>query len=38
MKNREKCYIMIELTFLKEMILIRQANQKSTIFVTIATF
>ena len=30
-----KCYVMIELTFLKEMMLIRQANQRSAIFVTI---
>ena len=29
---------MIELTFLKELMLIRQANQKSMIFVTIGTF
>ena len=29
---------MIELTFLKELMLIRQANQKSAIFVTIAIF
>ena len=29
---------MIELTFLKELILIRQANQKSAIFVTIRIF
>ena len=28
----------VELTFLKELILIRQANQKSTIFVTIGIF
>ena len=30
-KNR---YIMIELTFLKELILIKQVHQKSVIFVT----
>ena len=31
-----KCYIMIELTFLKKkMMLIKQVNQKSVIFVTI---
>ena len=30
-----KCYIMIELTFLKELMLIRQANQKSVIFVAV---
>ena len=29
---------MIELTFLKELMLIRQANQKSKIFVTISIF
>ena len=29
---------MIELTFLKELMLIRQANQKSAIFVTIGIF
>ena len=29
---------MIELTFLKELMLIRQANQKSVIFVTIGFF
>ena len=28
-----KCYITIELTFLKESMLIRQVNQKSVIFV-----
>ena len=28
-----KCYIMIELTFLKELMLMRQANQKSVILV-----
>ena len=28
---------MIELTFLKELILIKQANQKSAIFVTIGS-
>ena len=28
---------MIELTFLKELILIRQANQENVIFVTIVT-
>ena len=33
-----KCYISIELTFLKELMLIRQANQKSAIFVTIGIF
>ena len=29
---------MIELTFLKKLILIRQANQNSAVFVTIGTF
>ena len=29
-----RCYIMIELTFLKELMLIRQATQKSAIFIT----
>ena len=33
-----KCHISIELTFLKELMLIKQANQKSAIFVTIAVF
>ena len=33
-----KCYIMTELTFLKELMLIRQANEKSAIFVTIGIF
>ena len=28
-----KCYIMIELTFLKELMLIKQVHQKSVIFV-----
>ena len=36
--NNVKCYIMMELTFLNELMLIRQANQKSTIFVTIDIF
>ena len=30
------CYIMIELTFLKELILIKKVHQKSVIFVTIS--
>ena len=30
-----KCYISIELTFLKELMLIKQVHQKSVIFVTI---
>ena len=30
-----KCYIMIELTFLNELMLIKQEHQKSVIFVTI---
>ena len=33
-----KCYISIEWTFLKEFMLIRQANQKSAIFFTIGIF
>ena len=32
-----KCYVMIELVFLKELILIKQWNQKSVIFATIGT-
>ena len=30
-----KCYIIIKLTFLKELILIRQVHQNKVIFVTI---
>ena len=30
-------YIMTELTFLKELMLIKQAHQKSVMFVTIGT-
>ena len=33
-----KCYIIIELTFLKELMIIRQASQKSAIYVTIGIF
>ena len=33
-----KCYISIKLTFLKELMLTKQENQKSTIFVTIGIF
>ena len=33
-----KCYISIELTFLKELMLIKQANQKGAMFVTTAIF
>ena len=33
-----KCYIKIELTFLKELMLVKQANQKSAMFVTIGIF
>ena len=33
-----KCYISIDLTFLKELMLIKQANQKNPIFVTIFIF
>ena len=31
----KKCYIRIELTFLEELMLIKQAHQKSVIFITI---
>ena len=37
-ENNDNKYIMVELTFLKESILIRQVNQKSMIFDTIGTF
>ena len=30
---KHKCYIMIKLTFLKELMIIRQANKKGTIYV-----
>ena len=33
-----ECYIMIELTFLKVFMLIKQVNQKSVMFVTIGIF
>ena len=33
-----KCYIMIELTFLEEFILIRQVHQKSATFAIISQF
>ena len=33
-----KCYILVELTFLKELMLIRQANQRSVTFATIGSF
>ena len=33
-----KMLYMVELTFLKELMLIRQANQKSVMFVTIGIF
>ena len=33
-----KCYISIEMTFLKELMLIKQANQISAIFATIGIF
>ena len=36
--KKYKCYILIELTFLKELILIKQVQQKSVLFVTIAIF
>ena len=34
----QKCYIFIELTFLKELMLIKQLHQNSVIFVTICIF
>ena len=34
--NKLKCYIMTELRFLKELILIERRNQKEVIFVTTA--
>ena len=34
----EKCYIMIELMFLKELMLIKKAHQKSVMSVTISIF
>ena len=33
-----KCYIRIKLTFLKELMLIKQVHQKSVMFVTIGIF
>ena len=33
-----KYYILIELTFVKELMLIKQVHQKSVIFVTIGIF
>ena len=33
-----KCYILIEMMFLKKLMLMKQASQKSGIFVTISTF
>ena len=36
--NNIKSFIMLELTFLKELILIKQVNQKSVVFVTINIF
>ena len=36
--TKHKCYIMIEVTCLTELMLIRQLNQKSSIFVTIGIF
>ena len=38
LRKIEKSYISIELTFLKELMLIRQANRKSRIFATIGIF
>ena len=34
----KKCYIIIESTFLKELMLIKQAHQKSVMFVTTGIF
>ena len=34
----QKCYIMIELLFWKELMLIRQASQKTVIFVSTGVF
>ena len=36
--NVQKCFIMIQLTFLKVLMLIRQVNQKSVLFATIGIF
>ena len=33
-----KCYVIIELTFLNELMLIRLANQKSVTFTSVAVF
>ena len=33
-----KCYVLIELMFLKALMLIRQANQSNAIFATIGGF
>ena len=38
LKIMQKCYIMIELTFLNESMLIRKVNEKNVIFVTIVIF
>ena len=38
LKIIEKCYIMIELTFLKKFMLIKQANQKVRYFSLLALF
>ena len=35
---KNKCYIMIELTFLKELMLVKQVHEKSVIFVTVGIF
>ena len=37
-KLNYRCYVRIELTFLKELMLTRQVNQKSAIFATIGIF
>ena len=36
--NVQKCFIMIQLTFLKVLMLIGQVNQKSVLFATIGIF
>ena len=35
---KHKCYIIIELTFLKELILIKHVHRKNVIFVTMRIF
>ena len=38
LQYKKESYIMIQLTFLKELMLIKEVNQKSAIFVTIGIF